>query len=341
MKVLVTGANGLLGVNLIRELVKSGVDVKGFVRPTANLTVLEDVPCEIHRGSILSFEDIHDALQDCDAVIHAASTTSVLPREFEFYRKVNVDSTKNVVNAVLRQGNKRMVYVSTAHAFGPGSKENPGTELSPFTLGRYKSGYIDSKYMAQQYVLQHVATHQLDAVVVNPNFMIGPYDAKPSSGKIILLGLRRGVQWCPPGGKNFVHVCDVAKGIYCALKVGRKGQCYLLGGENLTYHDFFSQLNLITCRKRKLVVLPKWTVHAAGAIAGTLGRLSHKSLPFNKTNAHLLTLDNYYSNEKARIEFNLQTTPVSQAMKEALAWFKKEDYITADYYSTQGTSFDL
>src|SRR6186997_77414 len=117
MKVLVTGANGLLGVNLIRELVKCGVDVKGFVRPTANLTVLEDLPCEIHRGSILSFEDIHDALLDCDAVIHAASTTSVLPREFEFYRKVNVDSTKNVVNAVLRQGNKRMVYVSTAHAF--------------------------------------------------------------------------------------------------------------------------------------------------------------------------------------------------------------------------------
>ena len=213
MKVLVTGANGLLGVNLIRELVKSGVDVKGFVRPTANLKVLEDLPCEIRRGSILSFEDIHDALQDCDAVIHAASTTSVMPREFEFYRKVNVDSTKNVVNAVLRQGNKRMVHVSTAHAFGPGSKENPGTELSPFTLGRYKSGYINSKYMAQQYVLQHVATHQLDAVVVNPNFIIGPYDAKPSSGKIILLGLGRGVQWCPPGGKNFVHACDVARGI--------------------------------------------------------------------------------------------------------------------------------
>ena len=341
MKVLVTGANGLLGVNLIRELVKSGVDVKGFVRPTANLKVLEDLPCEIRRGSILSFEDIHDALQDCDAVIHAASTTSVVPREFEFYRKVNVDSTKNVVNAVLRQGNKRMVHVSTAHAFGPGSKENPGTELSPFTLGRYKSGYINSKYMAQQYVLQHVATHQLDAVVVNPNFIIGPYDAKPSSGKIILLGLGRGVQWCPPGGKNFVHACDVARGIYCALKVGRKGQCYLIGGENLTYRDFFSELNHITGRKRKLIVLPKWTVHAAGTIAGTLGRLSHKSLPFNKTNAHLLTLDNYYSSEKARIEFNLQTTPISQAIKEALVWFKKEDYITADYYSTQGTNFDL
>jgi putative NADH-flavin reductase len=74
MKVLVTGANGLLGVNLIRELVQSGVKAKAFVRPGVNLKVLEDVECEVHRGNSLSFDDINDALRDCDAVIHAAST---------------------------------------------------------------------------------------------------------------------------------------------------------------------------------------------------------------------------------------------------------------------------
>ena len=341
MKVLVTGANGLLGVNLIRELVQSGVEVKAFVRPGANLKVLEDVECDVYRGNILSFDDIYDALRDCDAVIHAASTTSVLPIEFEFYKKVNVDSTKNVVQAVRRQGNKRLVYVSTANAFDPGPKENPGTELSPFTLGHYNSGYINSKYMAQQYVLQQVGTHQLDAVVVNPNFIIGPYDAKPSSGKIILFGLKRGLQWCPPGGRNFIHAQDVARGIHSALKVGRKGQCYLLGGENLTYHEFFTQLNLISGRKRRLIVLPKQIVHVAGALVGMWNRFTGQTFPFNKANAYLLTLDNYYSNEKARIELDLKTTPVRDAIEQALAWFKKENYVTTDYYSTHGTSFDL
>ena len=184
-----------------------------------------------------------------------------------------------------------MVYVSTAHAFGPGSKENPGTELSPFTLGRYNSGYIDSKYMAQQYVLQQVATHQLDAVVVNPNFIIGPYDAKPSSGKIILFGFKA---WIFNGARRAGKILFMRemsrRGIHSALKVGRKGQCYLLGGENLTYHEFFSQLNLISGRKRRLIVLPKGIVHAAGAIAGTWSRLTHQTFPFNKANAYLLTL---------------------------------------------------
>ena len=341
MKVLVTGANGLLGANLIRELIKSGIEVKGFVRPTANLKVLADVPCQICRGDIQSPEDIHNALLDCDAVIHAASTTSVMPADFEFYRKANVDPTKNIVKAILEQGGKRLVYVSTAHTFGPGSRENPGTELSPFSLGHFHSGYIDSKYIAQEYILEQVKTRGLDAVVVNPNFIIGPYDSKPSSGKIILFGLNRGIQWCPAGGKNFVHARDVAKGIHEALKLGRPGECYLLGGENLTYKDFFLQLNQIIGRKRKTVVLPRGIVHAAGTVAETWSKTICRPLPFNSANARLLTLDNYYSPEKAKREFQLQTTPIKNAIEEALAWFKKEKYITDDYYSVQGTSFDL
>ena len=115
----------------------------------------------------------------------------------------------------------------------------------------------------------------------------------------------------------------------------------LSGGENLTYQEFFSQLNLISGRKRRLIVLPKGIVHAAGALAGAWSRLSHQTFPFNKTNAYLLTLDNYYSSEKARIELNFKITPVRDAIEQALAWFKKENYITTDYYSTHGTSFDL
>ncbi|HEX6223347.1 MAG TPA: NAD-dependent epimerase/dehydratase family protein [Chryseolinea sp.] len=340
MKVLVTGANGLLGANLSRALVQRGDKVKAFVRPEANMKSLEGVKCEVHRGSILSAGDISLALKDCDAVIHAASTTSVVPNDFSFYEKTNVDSTKIIVQAVLGQGSKRLVHVSTANAFDPGPKENPGTESSPFTLDKFNSGYINSKRMAQEYVIKQVESRNLDAVVVNPTFIIGPYDAKPSSGKIIFFGLRYGMRWCPPGGKNFVHVQDVVEGIECALKVGRKGECYLLGAENLTYQEFFTLLNRIIGRAKKPYVLPRKIVHAAGAVAEAWNKLTGQKKPFNKANAQLLSLDNYYSSKKAEVEFNLKRRPIVTAVEDALEWFKTEKFITSDY-STQGTSLDL
>jgi dihydroflavonol-4-reductase len=340
MKVLVTGANGLLGVNLVRELRKANMAVKAFVRPSANLKGLQEVPCQLIRGDLFSDVDVSKALDDCDAIVHAASTTSVAPLRFEYYRNINVEATKNIVQAVLNQG-KRLVYVSTANAFGPGSKENPGRETSPFSLRHYHSGYINSKYMAQQHVLQTVEKQNLDAVVVNPTFIIGAYDTKPSSGKIILQGLKRGIQWCPPGGKNFVHARDVAQGIHRSLMLGKKGECYLLTGENLTYKEFFSQLNKVTNRSRVQITVPKMAVHAAGAIAEAWNRLNDQKLVFNKTNAHLLSLENYYAGDKAKREFHLESTPIQHAIEEALAWFKQENFVSEDNYSTQGTNFAL
>lgn len=341
MKVLVTGANGLLGVNLVRELLRSNIEVKAFVRHSANLKGLHDVPCQLIRGDISSFDDVQKALKDCDAVIHAASTTSVLPLGYEFYEKINVDTTKNVVQAVLSQGNKRMIHVSTAQAFGPGPKKNPGTESSPFTLAHYNSGYINSKYNAQLHVLKSVERQNLNAVIINPAFMIGPYDIKPSSGRIILQGLKRGLQWCPNGGKNFVDVRDVAQGIQIALNTGAAGECYLITGENLTYREFFSELNNIAHRKRIQIVPPKIILHTIGTAVETWNNLTGQKHAFNKSNAHLINLENYYSGEKARLEFNLKPTPTKVAIQDAVEWFKKENYISDDNYSTHGTSFDL
>lgn len=341
MKVLITGANGLLGVNLVHELVEKNFEVKAFVRSTSDMRSLHKVSCQVVFGEISRYDDIHNALRDCDAIIHAASTTNILPLDFEYYRKINVVPTENIVQAVLRQGNKRLVYVSTASTFAPGSKENPGSESSPFTLGKHQSGYINSKFMAQQHVLENVEKNKLNAVVVNPTFMIGAYDAKPSSGKIILHALRRGIQWCPAGGKNFVHVSDVALGIELAMRKGVNGECYLLAGENLTYHEFFSKLNQVIGRKPFQIKIPKGIIHTAGSIANAWCSLTTQKLAFNKTNAHLLTLDNYYSGDKARRKFEFSTTPIEDAIREALDWFKKQNYISSDNYSTHGTNFDL
>lgn len=340
MKVLVTGANGLLGANLIRKLIGTGEEVRAFVRPSADISVLAGTECDIFYGNILNYQDISKAVADCTCIVHAASTTSVVPRDFDFYKKINVEATKNIIRTALH-GNKKLVYVSTANTFGPGSKEKPGTELSDFTLGNYHSGYINSKQIAQQCVLEAVKNDGLNAVVINPTFIVGPYDAKPSSGKLILFALRHGIQWCPEGGKNFVYAGDVANGIYRALLGGKSGECYLLTGENLTYKEFFTLLNETTGRGPLQLKIPKSLMRATGSIVDLWSHVSRHKFAFTRANAELFTLDNYYSGEKANQEFNLMTTPIKEAIKEAVDWFKKENYVSKDGYSIHGTNLDL
>lgn len=341
MKILVTGANGFLGANLIRELVSRGETVKAFVRASADLSALENVECDIFRGDILSAEDVSRGLEDCDAVIHAAGTTSVKPGPFDHFQKINVDATKKVIAAALSQGNKRLVYISTANAFAPGSKEVPGNEDSPFPFLHFNDGYVNSKYLAQQCVIEHVTKNDLNAVIVNPTFMIGRYDSRPSSGKIVLIGLRKGIQWYPPGGKNFVHVTDVAKGIYHALVSGEKGQCYLLAGVNLSYKAFFQKLNQAVQRKPIQILIPRLLVYLAGGVGEIWNSLSNRKVVLNLANARLLSLDNYYTAEKANQQFHLTTTPISLAIEECIEWFKKKGYLSEENYSIQGTNFDL
>ena len=326
MKILVTGASGLLGSNVARELYKAGEEVKLFLRPSSDQRGIADLPCEIYYGDITNYEEVAKAVKECDAIVHAASTTSILPMDYSYYESINVKGTENIVKAALKYDNKRLIYVSTANAFGPGSKANPGTELSEFSLFNYNSGYINSKYIAQQYVLEEVERHGLNAVVVNPTFIVGPYDVKPSSGKLLLYGLQNKMVWCPPGGKNFVHVRDVALGIHQALQKGVNGHCYLLAGENLSYREFFSLLNQLSGNKRRLVQLSKSFVYSVGLASGIWSAISKQKMEMNRTNARLACLDNYYCGNKAKSAFNLTTTPLKEGIKEAIKWFENEGY---------------
>jgi dihydroflavonol-4-reductase len=195
--------------------------------------------------------------------------------------------------------------------------------------------------LAQQHVLDAVKNNGLNAIVINPTFMIGPYDIKPSSGKVIIYGLKRGIQWYPQGGKNFVHVGDVSRGIVRALNAGKNGECYMIAGENLTHKEFFSELNKIAGRNRVQFAVPGFAFSAAGAGVETWNKVTGQAKLLNKSNSSLATIDNYYSGEKAVRELNIKPTPVKIAIEEALEWFKKENYVSHDNYSTHGTSFDL
>lgn len=325
MKVLVTGANGLLASNLVRELLQSGFEVRGMVRENSNLLSLKHVDVELIKGEIANPDDIRKAFAGCEAVVHAAANTSQWPTHYKAYKKTNVDATQLILDEAVRRNVERFIFVSSANAFDSGSKEAPGTEVSSFSP-KWKSGYMMSKYVAQNLVLDEFRRSGLPAIVVNPTFMLGKYDAKPSSGQIILMAHQKKLMGFPSGGKNFVHVADVARGIVNAISMGKPGECYLLANENLSYRKFFEKLRLVHGRPQSLVNIPRHLIHLAGGMGSLYENLSGKPAKLNSINARLLCADNYYSPKKAIEELNLPQTPVSQAIEDAMEWFGQFGY---------------
>ena len=321
MTILLTGASGLLGANIAHELHRRGHSIRILARAGADLRAIAGLPFEWVKGDISDHIAVQQALEGCEAVIHSAALTGPAPSEYSYYEAVNLQGTIHLAEAALQQGVKRFVYVSTANTIGYGDQTCPGDEWSEFSLFRYNSGYINSKFLAQQYVLEQAAQKRLPAIVVNPSFMIGRYDSKPSSGRIILMGLKSRIQLCPPGGKSFVAVRDVAFGVCQALTEGQTGECYLLTGENMTYKQFFQTLNKVTGHRAIQVVLPWWLILGLAYLLASLARFKIGPEELSPVNARLACLGLYYSPEKAIRELGMPQTPIREAIREAVSWF--------------------
>ena len=325
-KVLITGANGFLGANLTRELYRLNYEVRVLVRPDADISGIADIPCEFFSGNVDNEADVQAAVAGCEIVIHAAAVTDQWGIPFSAYERINFTATKYICNACLLHNVKRLIYVSTANTIGPGSMEEPGTELNGFTLFSANSYYINTKYLAQQYVLEQVAQRGLPAVIVNPTFMVGPNDVKPSSGKLLLYALRRRVLLYPPGGKNFVFINDVCRGIINAIREGTVGDCYLLAGHNISYRDFFRRVNEIEGRSPLLFRIPAFVLKLCGLIGSLKEKITCKANGLNYTNAYLLCLFNYYSGKKAETQLQVKYTGMDEALRITLHWFKDNKY---------------
>ncbi len=326
MKILLTGATGLIGSNLAYLLPKKGYAVRAFVRESSNLTLIRKTGAEIFKGNLLNENDLYKAATGCQVVIHAAANTSQWPTSYEHYIRQNVEATRLLLEQSMKAGVERFLFVGSANAFGPGSKEAPGNESTPFTPAQFSSGYMRSKYEAQKLVLDLAQKHYFPVIVVNPCFMLGPMDLKPSSGKLILTAWRKRLIPYPPGGKNFIHAGDAAKAIINAIEKGKSGECYLLGNENLTYREFFQKMRKVCGYPEHLIALPRTAVQTAGSLGSFAEKLTGKAMPLNRVNARLLCAGNYYSAEKAIRELHLPQTSIEQAIQDTLSWFEKNRY---------------
>ena len=319
MKVLVTGANGFLGTNTVHQLLNEGYKVKGLVRKKINLNLIPHPNLEIVEGDITILSDIEKAIEDCFFVIHIAATTNLKLLKYKEYEFINVIGTRNILNVSINNEVKKLIYVSTANVFGFGTLKKLGNETVAIKEPFDKSFYSISKLEGQKVIFSK--SKSIDVVVVNPSFMIGPFDSKPTSGRIILIGLKKYFLFYPPGGKNFIHVNDVSKGIVCALEKGRNGEAYLLSNENLSYKQFYKKLHIKTNRNPILIKIPKVILLIIGFFGDGLRFLGIRT-SISSSNLKALCINNFYSNNKAKSEFQMNFKTADEAIEDAFNWFK-------------------
>ncbi len=329
MPVLVTGGTGFLGVNLVRLLTMRGRAVRVLCRPNSARVGLESELIEFCTGDVTDRESLAAAMDGCDGVYHLAGWVHVTPWGRSDAWRINVEGTRNVCEAAIRAGVQRLVHTSSIAAIGCGTLSEPGDESTPWTLDRLRIPYYDSKREAEWVVLEHVG-RGLDAVVVNPTYVIGPWDVKPTAGRMILqVATRRQRVYPARGGINFVDVRQAALGHVAAMERGRTGERYIIGGENLTYRAFFERTAAVA-----EVAPPRIGVSfAALAAPSALGSLAGRVFPrtFQDMNLCVLRsgfLEHFVTQAKAERELGLTALPIDGAIRDALEWFRQHGYVT-------------
>lgn len=320
---LVTGATGLVGNNVVRQLIAQDKPVRVLIRQSSDCRPLEGLNVEPVFGDVCQAESVRQACRGVRAVVHAAGYVHIGRSKLDQHRAVNVEGTRNVARAASEWG-ARMVHVSSSDAAGVGSLQKPADEETP--LAEHGGcTYTITKREAEQ-VVQEEISRGLDAVIVNPGFMLGPWDWKPSSGRM-LLEVARGRAWVAPQGHFSVcDVRDVAAGILSAIERGQCGRRYLLTGKTLSYFEAFCLFAEVSGGRRPLGS-PGRVLSTLGGWIGDLGTLlTGRESDVNSAAIRVARLPKSYSCRRAEEELGYTTRPVEQSARDAWAWFREHGY---------------
>jgi dihydroflavonol-4-reductase len=322
VRALVTGATGFVGAAVARALLQSGREVRALVRAGSDRRNLAGLQLECLEGDLTDAASLARAVRDCEAVFHVAADYRLgAPRPQELYQ-VNVEGTRNVLNAARAAGVGRIVYTSSVATIGIPADGTPGNEATPVTLADMVGHYKRSKFLAEE-LARTAARSGLPVVIVNPSTPVGPGDVKPTPTGLMVRDAACGrMPAYVDTGLNIVHVDDVAAGQLLALERGRTGECYILGGEDMTLRAILADIARQVGRRPPRVRLPARALLPVAMIAEGVARLTGGTTRITVEGVRLAQKRMFFSSDKAVRELGYRFRPASEAFADALAWLR-------------------
>ena len=328
MTVLVTGAAGFVGSAVVRALLSQGAAVRAFMRPTSDAGNLDGLAVERALGDLRDRRSVDRAIKGCEAVFHVAADYRLwVPEPKEMFDN-NVNGTRNVMEAAGEAGITRIVYTSSVATLGLPSDDTAADEDTPATQDDMIGPYKQSKFAAEALVRTMIAERGLPAVIVHPSTPIGPWDRRPTpTGQIIVEAASGHMPAYVDTGLNMVHVDDVAEGHILALKHGKPGERFILGGDNLTLKQILTQIAEVTGRPAPRIQVPHNVVMPIAALAEMWGRISNREPFVTLDGVRLARKKMFFTSARAMRRLGYRPRPASDAIVDAIDWFNRHGYL--------------
>ena len=326
-KYLITGAAGHLGNAILQELASKKVEVRALVLPGDLLAQKIPTWVELVYGDVCnptSLEDFfYNPNHDDLILIHAAGIVSITSK-FNFkLHKVNVNGTKNIVQLSLNHHVSRFIYVSSVHALPEPEGRQIITEIKSFNPDLVKGAYAKTKAEASQIVMDAIS-NGLNASIVHPSGIIGPYDYGNGHMTQMILDYCTGrLNTCIKGGYDFVDVRDVAKGIISCCHLGEVGECYILSNRYYSVKEILYTLHKISGKKEIKHTLPLWLAKAAAPFAEIYYSRKKQTPLYTAYSISTLSDNAFFSHKKADLQLIYTTTPLEVTLQDTLEWLKK------------------
>lgn len=322
---LVTGACGHLGGTLVRLLERTGAQVRGLRLPSEqarNRAHVTYYPGDVRDRD--SLRPLFRGLAGREVVVfHTAAIVDISGEVTPQMHDVNVNGTKNILALCREYGVKRLVYVSSVHAIPEKDGYAVLREVDRFSPQQVTGGYAKTKAEATQAVLD-AAAQGLDAVVVHPSGILGPFDGAENHLVQLVKEYAGGkLPACVKGGYDFVDVRDVAAGCLAAAEKGRSGQCYILSNRHYEVKEVLAMAKTL-CHGRRLPVLPMWMAQAAEPLLGWVARVKKQRPLYTKYSLYTLRSNDRFDHGKATAELGYRPRDLRQTVRDTLRWLAKK-----------------
>lgn len=324
---LVLGATGHIGAHITRALIAEGHSVRAAYRTPAYRSVLEGLPAEQVFVDLDKIETLKPALQGVDWVFYAAGYYPGRSENKETAIARGIAAARSALETIARANPKRIIFTSSAatlkHIEGRASNED---DPEPWPLTEWRHTYSAVKIAMEQEALR-AAKEGLPVVITNPTVCVGEYDSRGFSGRAVLLYVRKRVPIYTRSMMNAVYTGDVGVGHLRAAERGRVGERYLLAGRNLTLKQFADLATKEAGVTPPFLPFPYAAAFSAGLALEILSKITGRDPLFTRQDVKRLRQGHSFDGSKAVRELGMPQTPLEEAVRRAVAWFRHQGMI--------------